>query len=129
MIVQLPIYGLALPPNHDPRAICRGDVTAAILPTPRDYHEGAKMLISCPYGDDPWTAVAEIVSVRIRKLKDLRKKEYLATGFVCQDELFQWFAEQYKGLTPDTEVTLIRWTNIHGAIVDQVKRLDRSKPK
>lgn len=87
-------------------------------------------MIGCSESE-AWVAVADIVMVRHRFLKDLTRSEWFAAGFVAQDEVLQFFGELYpeKTVTLESEVTVLRWQEIRGACVDEIRKDDAAKPE
>ena len=72
----------------------------------RDYEIGA-VLIGCP--TVPWSSVKRITNVRHTILKEITPEEYKLDGFNSFDEMISGLSEFYSDLTPDSEMTIIRW--------------------
>jgi hypothetical protein len=84
----------------------------------RDYTCGPAM-ICCHI--DPWAVMVDITSVRHTVLNDLEKDELKEDGFTDHQHALESLKSFYPNLTEDSEVTVVRWDNVRGFLVDQEK--------
>ena len=129
MDMLMPRYAWEFPPHTDKRPILRGEQNAGIALRHRDYMVDGRLMIGCTE-ENPWVAIADITKVRHRLLKDVSKTDWLAAGFVAQDEVFQFFEELYPGkVTWDSDVTVVHWKDIRGRAVEDLRAADNARPK
>lgn len=82
----------------------------------RDYRIG--QLILCN-PDNNFCVMADIVEVRKCKLSEVTQEEWEADGFVSQEDLLTGMRIFYPDITLESTVTIIRWENVRGFLVDR----------
>ena len=60
----------------------------------------------------------DITSVRHCKLKEVTNQEYLEDNFRSRDDLYEGMREYYPSMTPDSDVTIIRWNGVRGKLFE-----------
>lgn len=111
-----PMYALLIAPDHEMRrSILYGGKTITIREGHRDYRPGPVMLC-CHLV--PWAVMADITNVRHCTLREVTEEEYQDDGFHTQDDLLKGLQRFYPNMTLDSPVTVIRWQNARGFLVD-----------
>lgn len=111
-----PLYALLIAPDHETRrSILYGGKCISIREGNRDYRPGPVM-ICCHL--EPWAVMADITSVRHCALAEVTEEEYEADGFWSHDELLAGLRQYYPNINLDSPVTVIRWNNVRGWLVD-----------
>lgn len=82
----------------------------------RDYEAGRQLMIACHV--EPWAVQADIVSVEHCKVAGVTMEQWEADGFSCHADLLHGLRQFYPDLQWDSPVTVIRWDNVRGALVD-----------
>ncbi|MEA3249611.1 MAG: ASCH domain-containing protein [Patescibacteria group bacterium] len=82
----------------------------------RDYRPGPVMLC-CQI--EPWCVMADIIEVRHCRLCDLTREELEADGFIDQWQMLKQMHRFYPDLDWDSPVTIVRWENVRGKLVDE----------
>lgn len=82
----------------------------------RDYRPGPVMLC-CQI--EPWCVMADIVEVRHCKLKQVTREEWEADGFDSQEQMLREMRRFYPNLNWGSPVTVVRWENVRGKLVDE----------
>jgi hypothetical protein len=116
--LKQPLTALLIAPDEDMRyAIERGLKTITIREGMRDYRKGGMVMLCCHL--EPWAVQADITDVRHCRLRHVTEEEWRADGFVSQEDLLHQMHRFYPKLTLDSDVTVIRWTKVRGALVDK----------
>ena len=111
-----PLYALLVAPDDQMRlAIVRKDKKISIREGHRDYQIGPVMLC-CHL--EPWAVMADITNVRHCTLKEVTKKEYVADEVNNRQKLLELMKKFYPHMTIDSPVTVIRWDNARGKLVE-----------
>lgn len=111
-----PLYALLVAPDDQMRLdIVRKIKKISIREGHRDYRLGPVMLC-CHLV--PWAVMAHITEVRHCALREVTKEEYQADGFKTQKALLEGLKRFYPTMTLDSPVTVIRWDNVRGKLVD-----------
>ncbi len=97
--------------------IANGEKTLTIREGFRDYRPGQTVMLCCHL--EPWAVMADITEVRHCQVKELTEEEARADGQENLKELFKALRNYYPRLTGDSFVTIIRWTNVRGKLVEQ----------
>ena len=110
------LQALLIAPDHDMRThILYGGKTITIRKGHRDYKPGPVMLCCHVV---PWAVLAEITDVRHCALQEVTEEEYEADGFLSQEDLLKGLQKYYPNMTLDSPVTVIRWKDAKGFLVD-----------
>ena len=96
------------------RDIVDGEKCITIREGHRDYRLGPVMLC-CHL--EPWAVMADIISVRHTTFGGLRMDEIHDDGCAKQQDLFDLLLRFYPELKPHSDVTVIRWEKVRGALV------------
>lgn len=120
--LKYPLQALLIAPDHGARvAILYGDKLITIREGWRDYRPGPVMLCCHVV---PWAVLAEITSVRHCILREVTEEEWKNDGFFSQDGLLRGLQRFYSHMTLDSPVTVIRWQNAQGFLVEHVSEYD-----
>ena len=115
--MKQPLTALLIAPDEGMRYdVETGLKTITIREGHRDYRPGLVMLC-CHLV--PWAVQAEITDVRHCALRDVTEDEWRDDGFVSQDDLLTRMRRFYPKLGLDSDVTVIRWKDARGALVDR----------
>lgn len=118
--MKQPLYALLIAPDEKMRhRIETGEKTITLREGHRDYRPGLVML-SCE--KVPWAVMADITDVRHCALRDVTEDEWTADGFVSQADLLTQMRRYYPKLELDSPITVIRWKDARGALVDRHAR-------
>ena len=118
--MKQPLYALLISPDEGMRhRIETHEKTITIREGHRDYRAGPVML-SCQIV--PWAVMADITDVRHCTLREVAREEWEADGFVSQTDLLAQMRRYYPKLALDSEVTVIRWKDARGALVERHAR-------
>ena len=118
--MKQPLYALLIAPDEEMRyRVETGEKTITLREGHRDYRPGLVML-SCE--KVPWAVMADITDVRHCTLRDVTEDEWTADGFVSQADLLTQMRRYYPKLELDSPITVIRWKDARGALVDRHAR-------
>lgn len=118
--VRPPLYALLISPDREPRkAILEERKLITIREGWRDYRVGRPVMICCQI--EPWCVTADIVEVRHCTLREVTPEELEADGFLDHDDMLEGMRRFYPNLDWNSPVTVIRWANVRGKLVDQWK--------
>ncbi|HTK60316.1 MAG TPA: ASCH domain-containing protein [Candidatus Baltobacteraceae bacterium] len=116
--MKQPLTALLIAPDEGMRYdIETGQKTITIREGHRDYRAGQAVMLSCHLV--PWAVQADITDVKHCVLREVTEDEWRDDGFVSQDDLLTQMHRFYPALTLDSAVTVIRWTNARGALVER----------
>lgn len=120
--VRSPEYALRIAPDkdgtNDRERIARGAITVSIRPGfRRGYEPGALLLLGCHI--EPWGVLADISGRRYCTMWVVTEEEYRAAGYESRGEMLVRLRRFYPDLQWESEVTVIRWQNVHGKLVDE----------
>lgn len=104
-------------------AVISGKKQITIREGARDYRNGP-VLLGCNI--ENWIVMADIVDVRICPLALISEDEYKADGFLSRKELLAKLRTYYSDISDTSAVTVIRWTNVCGKLVDELHGKKRS---
>ena len=114
--LKWPLQALLIAPDQKMRtAILEKIKKITIREGHRDYHPGPVMLC-CHLVS--WAVMADIVEVKHCTLIDVTIEEYRADGFENKAELASGMKKFYPNMNLDSPVTVIRWENVRGYLVD-----------
>ena len=81
----------------------------------RDYREGPMMIVDHIV---PFVVQVTVTNVRKCKLSEVTEEEYFADNFKDKDDLLSGMKIYYPNLNWDSIVTILRWENVCGQMVD-----------
>jgi len=111
------LQALLISPNERNREkILKGEKKITIREGHRDYVL-SKVMLCCPI--DPWCVEAEITGVRHCILKEVTAIECSDEGYDSQKKMIKDLQHYYPELTLDSKVTIIRWDNVQGELVNE----------
>ena len=115
--MKQPLYALLIAPDEEMRhRVETGEKTITIREGHRDYRAGPVMLCCEKV---PWAVMADITDVRHCALREIAEDEWTADGFVSQADLLAKMRRFYPKLELDSAVTVIRWKDARGALVER----------
>lgn len=115
--MKQPLTALLIAPDEGMRRrVETGEKTITIREGHRDYRPGLVMLC-CHLV--PWAVQAEITDVRHCALREITREEWESDGFVSQTDLLTQMRRFYPKLELDSAVTVIRWKDARGALVER----------
>lgn len=115
--MKLPLYALLISPDPQMWAdILSEKKKITIREGHRDYQPGPAIL--CCHLTSR-AVMVDITNVRYCTLKEVTEEEYRADGFNSREELLAGLQNFYPDMTFNTPVTVIRWQNVRGRLVDQ----------
>lgn len=87
-----------------------GTKTISIRTGLRDFPEGELLVL---YNEDyGFAATATIDTVRYCSLQEVREQEWLDDGFDSWQDLYSGLLEFYPNITPNSDVTILRWVDV-----------------
>jgi len=107
-----PLYGLLI--ANDPQMcfnVMTGTKRISIREGHRDYQKGA-VLIGNP--DIAFIVTATITEVKHVLLSEVTAEEWIADGFISQDDMLAKLREFYPSINLDSPVTILFWENVRG---------------
>ncbi len=124
--LRKPLVALLFSPDQVVRkAILEGKKQITIRDGYREYHPGTPVVLCC-CEKDPWCVQADITGVRYCRLAEVTEEEWQAAGFPSREEGLEGMRRFYPALTWDSAVTIIRWKNVRGKLVDDWAELRKS---
>lgn len=118
--MKQPLQALLIAPDETMRAnILTGLKRITIREGHRDYREGPTM-VCCHL--EPWAVQVYITKVSHRTLAEVSEAEWEADGFRSQENMLDEMRQYYPTMTLDSPVTVIRWENAQGKLVDAVRQ-------
>lgn len=115
--MRRPMEAILVAPDENMRhAIVTGEKQITIRSGFRNYTLGPTMLC-CHLV--PWAVMVDVVSVDHKMISQLDHQEVLDDGFKTRIELLDGLRQFYPGLDVESPVTIIRWGNVRGALVDE----------
>ena len=85
----------------------------------RDYQVGRPVMLCCQI--EPWCVMADIVEVRHCTLAAVTYTEMAADSFPTYVELLEGMRRFYPDMDLDSPVTVIRWANVRGKMVNEFR--------
>jgi hypothetical protein len=123
--MEQPLYALLVAPDKEMRRkILAGEITVSIRAGRRDYRPGPAML--CCH-KEPWAVAVDITEVRHCTLWGVAFEECRANGCESGGEMLDDLRRYYPKISLDSPVTVIRWQNARGALVDKERARKRRK--
>lgn len=100
------------------RAIERGEKTITVREGHRDHSPGPVMLC-CQI--EPWCVMADITEVRHCTLEEVSEDDLRADGFRDHHDMLVQLKRFYANLRMGSPVTVIRWKDARGKLVDAAR--------
>jgi hypothetical protein len=85
----------------------------------RDYREGLPFVLCCP--DTSFCVKADLISVRHCLASQVNEKEWKDDGYSSLSEMISDLRKYYPYLTTKSPVTVLRWNNVRGYLVNKRK--------
>lgn len=118
---EQPMFALLVRPDEDLRKdIISGRVTVAIRKGYRNYAPNHELMLCCHC--ESWVVLADIVEVSLLRQYAISQKDIEAAGYHTREEMARKLKEYYPDLDWDTPLTVIRWENVRGRLVDDFRR-------
>lgn len=115
--MKQPLVALLISPDERMRNnIVSGTKTITIRDGHRDYRRGQTVMLCCHF--EPWAVMADIKEVRHCLLSEVTQKELQDDGFKDVEDMLNGMRRYYPALEHDSPVTVIRWENARGKLVD-----------
>ena len=125
--LKRPLTALLIAPNDEMRRnILNGTKKITIREGHRDYQPGLVM-ICCPV--DPFCVEATITDVKHCRLDGVTREEYIANGYKSASEMRDDLRQYYPKIDYYSPVTVIKWDNVGGKLVDDYKMQVSEKGK
>ena len=112
---RVPPFILIAPDDRMRNDILSGAKKITIREGLRDYRPGPAM-VCCNLV--VWAVMVDITNVKHCTLADITAEEWESDGFTSQQDLLDGMRRFYPSLTFDSPVTVLRWENARGALVD-----------
>jgi hypothetical protein len=90
----------------------------------RDYRESPVMICE---EKDPWVVKATITKVRHTTLSEVTKDEWEADDYANQPQMLGDLTKYYPEITMESEVTVIYWDKVEGALTNSEKIMAYAK--
>lgn len=124
--MKQPLYALLIAPDSKMRqAILDGTKKISIREGHRDYKVGGKIMLCCHL--EPWAVMADIIDIRHCVLWQVTEKEWKEDGYGSQALMWSGLRKFYPNIKMTSEITVIRWDNISGALVEETERIKALK--
>lgn len=107
---------------HLRERVLSGEKEVVILAGFRPYKERTAMICS---EKGSFAVRVDITSVHHCPTKDVTQAEWDADGYLSQNDLLQGLREHDESQTLGSPVTVIRWTNVSGDLVDEYREHHR----
>lgn len=118
---ERPMFALLVRPDDELRKdIISGRVTVAIRKGYRNYASDHELMLCCHR--EPWAVLANIVEVSLLRQYAISQKDIEAAGYRTREEMVRKLREYYTDIEWDTPLTVIRWENVRGRLVDDFRR-------
>jgi len=116
---------LISPDPESRRKILSGEKTCTIRKGTRNYKSGTAML--CCHVE-PWAVMADITGICFCNLSNVAEKDFKSTGFDSQEEMLEGMRKFYPDINSESDVTVVRWENVRGKLVDDFRNPPRLDP-
>ena len=119
--LKRPLVALLLSPDQtmwEDAATGRKKIT--IREGHRDYIPGEKVMLCCEIRSD--AMAADITSVRHCTVGEVTPEEYHADKYASPEHMLSDLGQYYPNLTMDSPVTVIRWDNVRGTLVNGIAK-------
>lgn len=100
--------------------IVSGKITVAIRKGYRNYRPNHELMLCCHH--EPWAVLADIVEISYLYPYAISQYAIEAAGYRTMEEMACKLKECYPDLDKDTPLTVIRWQNVRGRLVDDFRR-------
>lgn len=116
VLKPVPPFILIAPDDRMRTNILSGAKKITIREGHRDYQPGQAM-ICCHLV--VWAVMVDVTDVKHCTLVDITPEEWESDGFTSQQNLLEGMRRFYPSLTFDSPVTVLRWQNARGTLVDE----------
>jgi hypothetical protein len=124
-IVKQALQALLISPDRGMRiAILEGRKTITIREGHRDYKPG-HVVLCCQI--EPWAVMADITDVKHCTLAEVTEEEMRADSFEDRADMIEGMRVYYPSLNWDSPITVIRWQNVQGFLVDNKDKYKKGK--
>lgn len=100
--------------------IVNGNKEITIRTGYRDYVPGLLMIVNPEIN---MCVKATLTDVKYYLAKDVPKKDCIADGFSDLEDMITGMRQYYPEFNPDSEVTVIKWKDVQGKMVDTVRKI------
>lgn len=116
-----PLQAILISPDaKDREKILGGTLNVTIREGWRKYSEDLVMLC-CSI--EPFCVRARITKVRRTYLNEVSEEEMFAAGYSTQSEMLYILKQKYyPALTLESKVTVVRWDDVEGKLVDNYRK-------
>jgi hypothetical protein len=121
-----PLVALLISPDQKMRyEILEGSVKLSVREGYRTgYDAGRPVMLCCQR--EPWCVMADIANSRFCRLIDVTEEERQTGGLASRNQLLEWMQRFYPTMTWESDVTVVRWKNVRGKLVDDWAKLRKS---
>ena len=125
-VLKKPLVALLISPNQgERRSILGGRLRISIREGYREgYDPGRPVMICCHL--DPWCVMAKITTSRHCLFSEITEEEQHAHGFASREDLLASMRRFYPEMKWYSAVTVVRWDNVRGKLVDDWAKLRKS---
>jgi hypothetical protein len=106
-------------PEAAQKAVLTGMKRISIREGSRDYRADRPFFLCYP--NNSFCVSADLTSVRHCKAREVTEEERRDDGYGSLREMVQDLRRFYPHLTKESKVTVLRWNNVEGSLVDQVE--------
>jgi hypothetical protein len=118
--LKYPLVAILLAPEEPMWiAALREEKQITIRQGHRDYREGTPAVLCCHIKNA--AVMVDITEVRHCSLRELTDAELKADGFLDHQDCITQMRRFYSDIDLDSAVTVVRWKNIHGSLVDRFR--------
>ena len=115
--IKKPLQALLMSPSEEQwESILSEKKKITIREGNRDYHLGAVIITNPERG---YCLSATIAKVNHYVAREVPEQDFMDDGYKSRTEMISDLRKFYPDLTPDSEVTVIRWDNIQGRLLEE----------
>jgi len=119
--MKRPVVGLLIQGEDARDEVVSGWKTVTIREGDRDYQVGDRLTLFCPWLN--WSVIAEVTYVRRSLAADVLPEDLADAGYKSHEEMVEAlrsFGGAYSELTLSSPVTVIRWGDVQGKLVNEL---------
>jgi hypothetical protein len=116
--MKRPVVGLLIQGSDALNAVARGRKTITIREGHRDYQTGDRLMLGCPWLN--WMLFAEVAYVRHSLAAKVLPEDLADAGYSSHEHMVEDLRRFYPNLTLESPVTVVRWTNVQGKLVNEI---------
>lgn len=119
--MKRPVVGLLIAGQEAKEAVVRGWKTITIREGHRDYQVGDRLALFCPWLN--WSVFAEVTYVWQGLIREVPEQDLRDDGYethLAMLEDLKSFGGAYATMTLDSPVTVIRWGDVQGKLVNEI---------